>query len=604
MWWDRNLSIYQKRILILEIIVGSVMLLLFGRLWYLQVTRGEHYRIQAEKNRLRIIELPAPRGLILDRQGRVLVDNEISFSLILRREFMKDKPRLLGVLEAHLGLERSHVEKKLEEFRQVPTVYPIPLKNRLEFREIAYVEAHHERFPELSLEWVPTRRYVLGPQASHIIGYVGEVTPAELRQPQFQGLAPGDIVGKSGLERFHNEAVMGTKGQEKVFINSIGQITRVVERVPAEKGRDLHISIDVDLQSRAEEIMEEQKGALVALDPRNGEVLCLVSKPEFDPNLFVGHLKSSQWRSLIDDPDKPLQNKAIQGAYAPGSIFKILVAAASLGEGLDLENTIYNCPGEATMFGRVVHCWNASGHGGVGLLEAITNSCNFFFYNTGVKLGVDRIHKWSLKMGLGRRTGIDLPAERPGLIPSSAWKKKVYGQNWYAGETISVAIGQGAVSVTPLQVALFMSAIALNQAPPVPTCCLPEGPRPVETRERLLSPQHHRLMVQGMVNVVEFGTGTRARLDGIRVAGKTGTAQLINTDTAERIQDYQKLFRENSWFACFAPADDPRIAIAVVIEHGGHGGEAAAPVAREVMKKFFKIDSPPEPPPGEVPPGN
>ena len=477
-------SIYQQRILIVMAVIGAVFLILFGRLWYIQITRGDYFRDQAEKNRLRIIDIPAPRGLILDRKGRVLVDNEISFSLILRREYMKDKARLLDVLERHLGLERAHVEKKLEEFRLVPTVFPIPLKNRLDFAEIAFVEAHRDRFPELSLEWIPTRRYVLGPMASHIFGYVGEVTPEELAQPAFQSLAPGDIVGKAGLERFYNARVKGTKGQEKVFINSIGQITRVVEKIPAQKGQDLPISIDLEIQKKAEEMMEGQKGAVVAIDPRSGEVLCMVSKPEFDPNLFIGHLSRQQWQELLDDPDKPLQNKVIQGTFAPGSIFKILVASAALGENLIDPQTTFYCPGQTEMLGRIVHCWNASGHGSVQLMEAITNSCNIYFYNVGLKVGVDRIHNWAVRMGLGIRSGIDLPGERAGLVPSSEWKQKTYGQPWYQGETVSVAIGQGAVNVTPLQVACFMCAISTNAPPQIPHFLLNPGPPPAETGPR------------------------------------------------------------------------------------------------------------------------
>jgi penicillin-binding protein 2 len=583
-------SIYQHRILIVMAVIGSVFLVLFGRLWYIQITRGDYFRDQAERNRLRIINIPAPRGLILDRKGRVLVDNEISFSLILRREYMEDKGRLLDVIERHLGLERADLEKKLEDFRLVPTVFPIPLKNRLDFAEIAFVEAHRDRFPELSLEWIPTRRYVLGPMASHIFGYVGEVTPEELAQPAFRSLAPGDIVGKAGLERFYNARVKGTKGQEKVFINSIGQITRVVEKIPAQKGRDLPISIDLEIQKKAEEMMEGQKGAVVAIDPRTGEVLCMVSKPEFDPNLFIGHLSRQQWQELVDNPDKPLQNKVIQGTFAPGSIFKILVAAAALGEKLIDPETTFFCPGQTEMLGRIVHCWNASGHGSVQLMEAITNSCNIYFYNVGLKVGVDRIHNWAVRMGLGTRSGIDLPGERAGLVPSSEWKQKTYGQPWYQGETVSVAIGQGAVNVTPLQVACFMCAISTDAAPPVPRFLLEQGPPPARpARVPLLPAEVSDLVVTGMQNVVESGTGTRARLEGIPIAGKTGTAQLINTQTAERLQDYQKEFRENSWFACFAPVGDPRIAIAVIVEHGGHGGTTAAPVAAEIMRKYFEL---------------
>jgi len=582
-------SLFQKRLILFELALGGLLLVLFGRLWYLQITRADYYREKAEQNRLRIIELPAPRGLIMDRQGRLLVDNEISFSLVLRREYMKDNQMLLRVLRERFGLDPAFVDRKLEEYRRVPTVFPIVLKNRLSFAEIAFAEAHFERFPELTLEWVPTRRYLLGSMASHLNGYVGEVTPGELKQTAFASRRPGDIVGKTGLERFYDSMLGGDKGQQKVFINSIGQITQVVERIPSSKGHDLTLSIDTELQRRAEELMEGQKGALVAMDVRTGELYCLVSKPEFDPNLFVNQLSPAQWRQLVEDPDKPLQNKVIQGAFAPGSIFKILVATAALAEGVITEDTQFSCTGETMMLGRLVHCWNASGHGAVSLLDAIANSCNIYFYNVGIRLGVDRIHHWAVRMGLGVKSGVDLPSERSGLMPSSEWKQRVFGQKWYSGETISVAIGQGAVSVTPIQVARFMCAIALNTEPPVPRLRLEPDDRSRPDRKTLLSAALHHRIVQGMQMVVDAGTGTRARLEGITVAGKTGTAQLINTETAERLKNYETRFKENSWFACFAPVDDPRIAVAVIIEHGGHGGTAAAPIAGEVMRKYFEL---------------
>ncbi len=434
----------------------------------------------------------------------------------------------------------------------MPAVFPIVLKNRLSFAEIAFTEAHFERFPELTLEWVPTRRYLLGPMASHLNGYVGEVTPEELKQAAFASRTPGDIIGKTGLERYYDSILDGDKGQQKVFINSIGQITQVVERIPSTKGSDLTLSIDAELQRNAEELMEGQKGALVAMDVPTGQLLCLVSKPEFDPNLFVSQLSPAQWRQLVDDPDKPLQNKVIQGAFAPGSIFKILVAVAALAEGVIAEDTQFICAGETMMSGRLVHCWNASGHGAVSLLDAIANSCNIYFYNVGIRLGIDRIHDWAVRMGLGVKTGIDLPSERAGLMPSSEWKQRVYGQKWYSGETISVAIGQGAVSVTPVQVARFMSAVALNAKPPVPRLRLEPDDRPRPDRKPLLPAALHQRIVQGMQMVVDSGTGTKARLEGITVAGKTGTAQLINTETAERLKNYEARFKENSGSA-FAP---------------------------------------------------
>lgn len=596
-------TLYQRRILFIAAGIALVFLLLFARLWYIQITRGEYYRDQAERNRLRIIELPAPRGLFLDRNGKLLVDNEVSFSLILRREFMKDRDQLLRILDRYFNLERAHVEKKLDEYRYIATVFPITLKNHLCFAEIAYVEAHKERFPELSLEWVPTRRYVCGEMASHLIGYVGEVTADELKQPAFSGVSPGDFVGKSGLERRYNGRLIGRKGQQKVFINSLGEVTRVVDNIPAQKGRDLLLTIDKDIQITAEEVMKDQKGALVAMNPRTGEIYCLVSKPEFDPNLFMGHLSPAKWKEFTDNPDHPLQNKVIQGAFAPGSVFKILVASAALGEGLIDTQTSFSCTGETIMLGRTVHCWETKGHGAVQLAEAIINSCNIYFYNLGLRVGVDKINMWALRMGMGLKTGIDLPGERAGLIPSSAWKKRTTGLPWYQGETISVAIGQGAVSVTPIQVARFMSAIALNRVPPVPHLVANDGeyPRAGLSTGPLLPPEMHDIIVSGMQNVVEQGTGTNARLEGIHVAGKTGTAQIINTETAEKMQNYQDEFKENSWFACFAPVENPQIAIAVLVEHGGHGGTTAAPIAAGIMEKFFTLY--PEAKTGEVPLG-
>lgn len=586
-------NLLQRRIFVFSWAVLLLFLILFGRLWYLQITNAPRFLQLAERNRLRVIEMPAPRGLFLDRNGKVLVDNEVSFSLILRREFMRDEEKLLTTLEKNLGLDREALKQKLAEYRNVATVFPIAVKNYMVFKDIAYVEAHRDTYPELSLEWVPSRHYLGGEMGCHLTGYTGEITVEELKQKQFRNLVPGDMVGKSGLERYYNAKLVGIKGQRKVFINSRGQVVEELERVPARKGEDLHLTIDFDLQMAAEQLMAEQKGAVVALNPQTGEIYCLVSKPEYNPNLFVGRLPPGTWKEFIENPDKPLQNKVVQGLYAPGSIFKILVAAAALGENIISPATSHYCGGVTTMFNREVHCWQEKGHGHVSLLDAISNSCNIFFYNVGSELGVDRINLWSRRMGLGSRTGIDLPGESPGLIPSSEWKRRVYKQPWYQGETISVAIGQGAVTVTPIQVACFMAAVAMNAEPPVPHLLKEKTPdRPVFKGYPLMPPEVHAILVQGMKNVIEGGTGTKARLSGIEVAGKTGTAQLINTETAEKMKDYTEKFKENSWFACFAPAHAPRIAIAVIIEHGGHGGTSAAPVAQGIMEQYFQLYTP------------
>lgn len=585
---EQSTTVYHRRIVSIGVLIALVMLLLIVRLWYIQVTRSDYYREKAEQNRLRIHEEPAPRGLILDRRGRVLVENELAFSLVLRREYMHNKERLLQVLQRYFGLERQQVEAKLEEYRSVPVVFPITLKNRLKFKEIAFVESHQQSFPELSLDNVSTRHYVYGPMASHLLGYTGEITPRELERTEFAGLKPGDVIGKNGLEREYNRRLMGRKGVVRLYTNSIGQTTGILDKIPPQNGQDLRLSLDLDLQQEAEKQMADYTGALVALDPRTGEIYCMVSKPEFDPNIFTGNLTPQAWKELIENPHKPLQNKVIRGTYSPGSIFKVLVALAGLGEGEITPQTSFFCGGQTNLLGRIVHCWNAGGHGEVHLIDAITNSCNIYFYNVGLKLGVDRIHHWALLAGFGRKTGIDLPGEQSGLIPSTAWKERTYHRPWYTGETVSVAIGQGAVSVTPLQVASFMAAVARNRVPPKPTL-LYGGDASATAGKPLFPVDSWRIVEEGMEDVVSRGTGTRARLPGIRVAGKTGTAQVISTKTAEQMDDYEKRFKEHSWFACFAPVDNPRIAIAVIVEHGGHGGAVAAPLAAGVLEKYFQL---------------
>jgi penicillin-binding protein 2 len=583
-------TVYRLRILLIGGFIALGCLVLLARLWYVQITRHDIFRDRADKNRLRIVEVPAPRGLILDRHGHVLVENEVAFSLILRREYIKDRDHLLTTLQSRFDLERGYVEERLAEYRSVPDVLPITLKNQLSFEEIAFVESHKLSFPELSLEHVPTRRYVHNEVAAHILGYVGEITSQELSRPDFADFRQGDIIGKSGLERFYNQRLQGEKGQKHVFINSIGQVTGLLKEMAPRKGEDLTVTLDLDLQLEAERLMKDEIGSLIALNPATGEIYCMVSRPGFDPNLFTGILTSAAWNELINNPDNPLQNKVIQGTYPPGSIFKILVALAALGEGVITPQTSYFCTGQTQMFDRVVHCWFSGGHGSVRLVDAIANSCNIYFYNIGLLMGVDKIHHWALQAGFSRQTGIDLPGERQGLVPSTEWKRRVFNEKWYPGETISVVIGQGAVSVTPLQVASFMSAVALNHRPVRPRLLLDSTGEMEEGHEQpLFPPATLQLVIQGMEKVVREGTGQRAALESIRVAGKTGTAQILSTRTAERMRDYEERFREHAWFSCFAPVERPRIVVSIIVEHGGHGGASAAPIAAEIMKTYFSL---------------
>ncbi|MBP7865456.1 MAG: penicillin-binding protein 2 [Acidobacteria bacterium] len=581
---------YRLRILWVSLGVGFLFLACFGRLWYLQVTRTDYYARASERNYVRRIETSAPRGIIFDRKRRPLVDNIPSFSLFVKAECITDPERLARLMRDQFGLDPETVARKAQECRQAVGTTDVLLKSNLSFEECAWVEAHRNSYPELSIEWMPDRKYLYGDLFCHIVGYTGEITEAELNRSEDGRHRKGDLVGKTGMEKYYNVWLEGAKGYRKISINSLGQVKAVLEEVQPRIGKDLALTIDLDLQRTAFEAMADQKGALVAMDPWTGEVLAMVSNPGFDSNQFIGRLKPEVWRALLDNPDKPLQNKATQGVYAPGSVFKILVALAGLKEKTINPATMFSCNGAFELGGHVYHCWNKSGHGTVSLMPAIASSCNVYFYNAGLRLGIDKICKWSNALGMGRKTGLDLPDEKPGLVPSSDWKKRRYGKAWYQGETVAAAIGQGMVGVTPLQVAYFMSCVSTNRITPAPHLAFRERAGDAGPVEEIVPGPIHRLLIRSMLNVVEEGTGKLARVEGVNVAGKTGTAQVISTSTAERMADYKKRYRENSWFACFAPAEKPAIALAIIVEHGGHGGETAAPVAARVLGEFFRLN--------------
>ncbi len=566
----------------------AVFALLAARLWYLQVTRGEYYFRASERNFIRKTETAAPRGIIFDRMGRPLVDNIPSFNLVVKTDYLQDTEALSRLLVLGFHLDPLFVQRKLEECKKTPGIADILLKPNLSFEECAFVEANRNTYPELAIDKKPDRRYLYGEQFCHIIGYTGEITEAELNKSENLKHAKGDIIGKSGLEKYYNSWLEGSKGFRRVAVNSVGQVTEVLEEQQPFIGKDMVLSIDLDIQRAAFEAMADKKGALVAMDPLTGEILAMVSNPGFDSNLFFGGMSAAQWKEIIENPDKPLQNKVTQGTYAPGSVFKILVALAGLKEHAIEPSTHFFCSGSFEIGSHVSHCWNKSGHGDVGLLQAIACSCNVYFYHTGILLGIDNLCKWANELGMGRKTGIDLPDEKSGVVPSTEWKKKRFGLPWYKGETVAAAIGQGYVSTTPLQICYFLSCAAINRIAPTPHVVRYASGAPSPAGGLLIDSRLHKLLVKGMLNVVEEGTGKFAQIEGVNVAGKTGTAQIISTSTAEKMADYKRLYRENSWFACFAPAEKPAITLAIIIEHGGHGGEAAAPIAAQVLRAYFQ----------------
>ena len=578
------------------VIIAALLVLAFGY-WNAQVVQYGYYQQAAEKNRVREIPLLAPRGRIYDREHRIIVDNRPSYNIILIRE---NSPHTLqqtaAMLSAGISMSTDEVLERINRSvkRHEPKFRPIILKEDVSVGDLAYIKAHHYELPEVTVEFQPRRRYVEGEVAAHALGYVGEVTEAELTTPEFVNFKSGDEIGKTGLEREYNSILVGKDGFKRVIVNSFGREMPdmgKLEENPYVPGNDLVTTLDLDLQRAAEEALKDQMGAVVALDPRTGEVLAFVSKPSYDPNLFATRISAADYRNLTEDPRKPMLNRAIQSHFAPGSVFKVFMAAAGLESGtLNPLRSIF-CGGEATFWGHVFHC--DKHHGTLNLHDAIVHSCDVYFYNVGNELGIDRIANYAKMMGLGRKTGIDLPSEDAGLIPSREWKQRVLKAKWYEGETISVAIGQGYVSVTPIQAAWAMGGLTTGGRLKQPHLVNPAelkklGLESNEVLEEDYAIQESTvdIVVKGMWGVVnEGGTGINAKVDGFDVAGKTGTAQVVGGRDAGKTK---KEFKENAWFVGFGPSHNPEIVVAALVQNGGWGSEAAAPVAHAVLDTYYK----------------
>lgn len=563
-------------------IVGMIALLLLG-FWKLQIINSDRYAQMAERNRVRSIPIIAPRGSMLDREGRVLVDNYPSFSVLLLRDDPAQVEKLLPQIADGLGMTLDDVNQQIEASRAMPKFQPIVIKPEANPSDIAFIESHRADVPVLEMLMVHRRRYPRESFLAHASGYVGEVS-AEQVEASDSKLKPGDIVGKTGLERQYNDTLMGTDGLRRVIVNSIGKEVGRLEQQDAIPGKPIKLTIDYDLQVAAEAALGDKKGAAVALDPRTGEVLAMASRPAFNPNDFAISISRDQWAKLNEDPDKPLLNRAIQAQLAPGSVFKIIMATALLESKVLPANFTVFCPGYASFYGRTFHCWNKKGHGTVELHKAIVHSCDVFFYNVGKELGIDRISYYAMQLGLGRRTGIDLPSEETGFIPSEEWKQRVYHQKWYAGETISVAIGQGAVVTTPLQLARTIGGIAMGGVFKQPHLLMTN--QPVPEVDFPLQENSTEQVTQGMYGVVnEGGTGGAVKLAGVELCGKTGSAQVISNEGKARVGRSSEN-KDNGWFVGYAPRRNPEIIVTILLQGGEHGA-LAAPVARDIIKAYY-----------------
>src|SRR6266851_1771727 len=559
--------------------------------WKLQVIDADRYSSLAERNRVRYIPVIAPRGRMLDRDGRVLVDNRPSFSVLLLRDDLAQVEKHLAGISDGLGIPIEDLRDQLNNSRNLPKFQPIVIKPDASQADIAFIESHRSDIPVLEMISVSRRRYLPGGFLAHAAGYVGEVSEQQMEASNSK-FRPGDFVGKTGLERQYNDLLQGTDGMRRVVVNSIGKEVERLSTQEAIPGKQIQLTIDFDLQQIAEQSLGARPGAVVALDPRTGEVLAMASHPALDPNDFAVRISADDWKNLNEDRQKPLLNRAIQAQLAPGSVFKIVTATAMLEDHVPQENFTTFCPGYGTFYGRQFKCWvysaktGARSHGVTNLHEAILKSCDVFFYTVGMHLGIDRLSYYGSKFGLGHKTGIDLPSEEPGLMPSAEWVERVFHRKWYPGETISVSTGQGAVTTTPLQLARMIGGIAMGGVFKQPHL-LKDAANVGEERFSISEPTVEKITdaMYGVVN--QGGTGASLKLAGIELSGKSGTAQVIGYAERERVGK-QKRFEDNAWFVGYAPRRNPEIVIAVLVQESGkHGGEAAWPVVRDVIKAYY-----------------
>jgi len=586
-WFRNDNRLPQERLAAASyVIVGMLALLLLG-FWKLQVIDSDKYGVMAERNRVRSIPIIAPRGRMLDRDGRVLVDNYPSFSVLLLRDDQEQVDKNLPAIAEGLGLSLDDLKEQLDNTKALPKFQPIVIKPEATPADVAFIESHRADIPLLEMLMVHRRRYLPGGFMAHASGYVGEVSEQQIEASNSK-LRPGDIAGKSGLERQYNDVLVGTDGMRRVIVNSVGKEVGRLSQQEAIPGKQIQLTIDYDLQEVAEKGLGDKKGAVVALDPRTGEVLAFASHPAPDPNDFAVRISKEEWQRLNEDKDHPLLNRVTQAQLAPGSVFKIIMSTAMLESKTPPESFSAFCPGYGVFYGQMHKCWvyGKTSHGAVSLHKAIVQSCDVFFYNVGMRMGIGTISKYAKMLGLGSKTGIDLPSEEAGLVPSEEWVQRVYHHKWYPGSTISVSIGQGSVMVTPMQVAYTIGGIASGgefKQPHMLKDLQNVGSMHVELSEDTVEQ-----VTQGMYGVVNEpgGTGNAIKLQGIEFCGKSGTAQMMSYAAASRLGMGKG--KNDGWFVGYAPRRDPEIVVAAVVEDTSeHGGTASGPVVRDIVKAYY-----------------
>lgn len=590
---------FRRRLRVLLTVILVSLFLLLARAWHLQVIQGDQFLLLSENNRLRSLRTKSLRGKILDRDGRVLADNRLAFTLMAIPEDLPPPDQLLPLLQT-LDIE---VDPGIYQLRRSAAAFkPVPIKRDLPRHRVAYFAEHRMDFPGLFLDVEPLRSYPHGSFAAHLLGYLGEISESQLQHAKSRGYQRGDLIGQYGLERTQESVLRGQYGLRQVEVDALGRETQLISARLPKPGMDLVLTLDFNLQELAERLLQPHRGVVIALDPRNGQILALASSPAFDPNAFASQLSKAEWTALATNPKHPLNNRALQGQYPPGSIFKIVTALAALEEGVITPQKTQFCAGSYTFGGHTFRDWRPGGHGLMNLRQALTESCDVYFYHVGQELGVDRIAQHARTFGLGQASGFAPEMEKSGLIPSTHWKRRTRGQPWYAGETLSVAIGQGYTLFTPLQAVNMIAAVANGGTLYKPYVVLrqesADGTVLHETAPEVLhrlqvKPQHLAMVRQGLWSVVNDprGTGKKARHDQIAIAGKTGTAQVVRLaeHTGRRGQEHlPEQQRDHAWFVAFAPFEAPRIAVVVMIEHAGRGGGSFAEYAKTVIQAYLQ----------------
>ncbi len=590
-----DLSLVFSRAKIAFIVIKILFVILILYFWKLQILDFQVFWQKSEANRIREIVVPPQRGLIRDRNGVVLAKNIASFKASLIRENCKDYEDSCLRISELLDLEPDVLKERVEKYKSLALFQPIVVKDNLTYEEVARIKSRQYELPELIVQSEPKRNYPFGTLASHVLGYLQEISPAEMEMDQYKTRRMGDLIGKTGLEKQYEDSLVGTEGKILEIVDSVGREIGEVSKIDPIRGNELHLTLDFDLQKKAEEILDGREGAVIVMKPDTGEILAMASYPNFDPNKFINRFTPEEWVDLINSPEYPLENRVIRGLYSPGSLFKPCILLAGLDQRAVNDSTTFVCRGSIIIYGHPFACWKADGHGIVNLYSAIQHSCNIYFYQLGKRIGIEEIARYARMLGMGSPTHIDLPGEKAGLVPDSEWKRRVRDEPWYPGETISVSIGQGPLLVTPLQIAVYTAQIAnrgLSVTPYLHAKEIHESQEITRRQENInvrspIPEVYFEKVVQGMwQSVNDRGTSVLARVRDFDVCGKTGSAQVVGKATAEKLAKQNIEIKTHSWFSGFAPKDKPEIVVSLIVEYGGGGGATAAPSARELFEIY------------------